>query len=326
MEYFVTGATGFIGTRLVERLVADGHDVIALTRSFGNADHLPDAARIVEGDILEPETLREPMTGVDGVFHMAAWYEVGPGPWAAERAERINVEGTRNVLELVGELDVPKAVYTSSVVVNGDTDGAVVDESYRHDGPFGSVYEETKWRAHYEVVEPMLADGLPVVVVMPGVVYGPGADGPLRNGLFVPYLRGELPMIPRTTGYAFEHVDDTVDSHVRAMAHGEPGEEYVVCGHNTTVTDLLALCEGITGISPPRSIPAAPLGVLSRLVALVEPTVKPPEDFRSESLRALAVTYYGDNAKARRDLGIEHRPLEAGLREYLQWERDQQGL
>jgi hypothetical protein len=101
MRYFVTGATGLVGTHVVEQLVANGHDVITLTRSRSNANHLPEAVTVVEGDITNKESLREPMTGVDGVFHIAAWFFVGPGPRNVERAERINVEGTHNVLELI---------------------------------------------------------------------------------------------------------------------------------------------------------------------------------------------------------------------------------
>lgn len=72
MEYFVTGATGLIGTHVVDRLVDDGHDVVALTRSRSNATHLPDAVTVVEGDITENGSLRKSMTDVDGVFHIAA--------------------------------------------------------------------------------------------------------------------------------------------------------------------------------------------------------------------------------------------------------------
>jgi len=140
MEYFVTGATGFIGTKLVEQLVDDGHDVTALTRSRSNASHLPDDVTVVEGDITDKESMREPMAGADRLFHVAAWFFIGPGSRERETAQRINVEGTRNVLELMNELDIPKGVYTSTVGVYGNTDGEIVDESYRPDKPGLCVY------------------------------------------------------------------------------------------------------------------------------------------------------------------------------------------
>lgn len=107
MEYFVTGATGLIGTHLVIELTNQGHDVIALTRSRSNASHLPDDVTVVEGDITEKESMRQSMDGTDGVFHIAAWFYVGPGPREAQKAKRINVEGTRNVLDLMDELHIP---------------------------------------------------------------------------------------------------------------------------------------------------------------------------------------------------------------------------
>jgi len=116
MEYFATGGTGFIGTNVVEQLVDEGHDVITATRSRSNANHLPDEVEVVEADITNKESLREPMRSVDGVFHMAAWFYSGPGPQNRETARRINAEGARNVFELIDEPDIPKGVYTSTIL------------------------------------------------------------------------------------------------------------------------------------------------------------------------------------------------------------------
>ncbi len=88
--------------------------------------------------------------------------------------ERIHVQGTRNVLELMRELDIPRGVYTSTLAVFSDTKGRLVDETYRHNGPWLSLYDRTKWLAHYRVAEPMIRQGLPLVIVQPGLVYGPG--------------------------------------------------------------------------------------------------------------------------------------------------------
>ena len=155
MKYFVTGATGFIGGRLTEQLINEGHEVVALCvprrrRSIWQQWGFT----LAEGDITEKDTMRDPMRGVDGVFHMAAWYKVGV---ESELAEKINVDGTRNVLELMRELDIPKGVYTSTVGVFSDTDGVLADESYYFDPTredFLSEYERTKWQAHYEVAQP----------------------------------------------------------------------------------------------------------------------------------------------------------------------------
>ncbi len=326
MEYFVTGATGLIGSHVVCALVDEGHDVIALTRSRTNADHLPDEITVVEGDVTAKETFREAMTGVDGVFHIAAWVRIGPGPRNVETARQVNVEGTRNVLELLEELSIPKGIYTSSVGIYGDPGAEPINESYRSTRPLPSVYHRTKWRAHYEVVKPMMEDGLPVVAVQPAGVFGRWANpsGPVR-GAFRDYLQGDLPAIPRGFTRPWEHAADTARSHILAMDRGDPGEEYIIArGTSHTIVDVLELAERITGVSVPRTVNPAVLGALSRIMAVAERVVTPPEALQAERLRVLAGTnVLVDNSKAKQELGIDHRPLEEGLREYLEWEMAQ---
>src|SRR5690242_13065569 len=100
MMYFVTGATGFLGGEIVRQLRAAGHDVIALVRTPSKAGALRElGVTLAEGDIIEKESMRAPMTGVDGVYHAAAWYKVGARD--SSMAENINIGGTRNVLELM---------------------------------------------------------------------------------------------------------------------------------------------------------------------------------------------------------------------------------
>lgn len=318
MRYFLTGGTGFVGGHLAEQLVEGGHEVVALARTPAAADHLHrlDGVSVVEGDVTDPETMRDPMTGVDGVFHVAGWYRVGvddPTP-----GERVNVDGTRNVLELVAELDVPKAVYTSTLAVNSDTEGQVVDESYRYRGPHLSAYDRTKWEAHYDVVEPMVEDGVPVVTVMPGLVYGPGDTSDMRR-LWEQYLAGDLPVIPRETAYTWGHVDDIAQGHVLAMESGNPGESYIVGGQPATLVEAFEIAERVTGIPSPRAVSPAWFALASRVTGLLGQVLDLPPDYHPEALRVLAgATYLGDNSKARRELGLEHRPLADGLTETLE--------
>jgi len=329
MEHFVTGGTGFIGSHLVERLVADGHRVTVLTRSRSNAADLPDDVTVVEGDITDKESMREGMEGVDGVFHLAAWFQIGPGPWNEAKAERINVEGTRNVLALMDELDVPKGVYASTVGAYGNTGGETVDETYRSPNDFPSVYQETKWRAHYEVAEPMIDDGLPLVITTLGAIYGPRDKdyGGTPRTAFVDYLNGDLPMLPDDFVLSFDYVEDTARMLHKAMAEGEPGEEYIVASEPRNLVEVFEVAERLTGIEGPRTVPSTLLRWLSHPMAAVEQFTRSPEGLRSEMLRFFdSGAVLVDNSKAQRELGIRHRPLEDGVREYLDWELEQQGM
>lgn len=329
MRYFVTGGTGFIGTHLVERLIDDGHEVTVLTRDKANATHLPNSVSVAEGDVTQKVSMREGMEGVDGVFHLAAWFQVGAGPWNTEKAEQINVEGTRNVLELMDELDVPKGVYVSTVGVYGNTDGEMVDETYRSPNSFSSVYQRTKWRAHYEVAEPMMDDGLPLVIATLGAIYGPGdkAYGGTPRTAFQGHLQQELPMLPSDFTLPWDYVDDTAANIQRAMEKGTPGEEYIIASESRSVPDVLSIVEELTGIPAPRAVPGTIFYWLSRVVAVAELVTRPPEGFESELLAFFSSGgVFVDNSKAIRELNIEHRPLEEGLREYLAWELEQLGM
>lgn len=314
MEYFVTGATGFIGGHVARQLLDEGHDVVALARTPSSAGDLEAAgATVVEGDITEKETLQAPMEGVDGVFHIAGWYDVGAED--PSLGERINVEGTRNVLEVMDELDVPKGVYTSTLAVNSDTNGVAVDEDYRYAGPHLTAYDRTKWQAHYEVAEPMVEDGLPLVTVMPGLVYGPG-DTSVFGDALRDYLRGDLPMIPREVAYSPGHVEDIARAHIQAMEHGRAGEEYIIGGEPTTLVDLFDIVGDCAVRDPPRAVSPALFSALAPIADVLERVVSLPKDYRAESLRVLSgVTYIGDNSKAKTELGLEHRPLREGLEE-----------
>jgi len=304
MEYFVTGATGFIGGRLVRRLREAGHGVVAVVRNPAKAGDLARlGVKVHKGDITDKESMRGPMAGVDGVFHLAAWYKVGERDKSP--AMPINVDGTRNVLDLMQELGVPKGVYTSTLAVFGDTKGQAVDESYRHDGPWLSEYDRTKWIAHYEVAEPMMRKGLPLVIVQPGVTYGPG-DPSAMGSTLREFLQRRMRGVPKRSAYCWGHVEDTAAGHVLAMERGRAGESYIIAGEPRTLTETIDVAERITGIPAPRFRPSP--GFLRFLAAVT----------RSEILRVGAgATYLGSHAKATRELGLHHRPLEEGLRETL---------
>ena len=326
MRYFVTGATGFIGGHVARQLIAAGHEVVTPARTPSRAQDLAElGVEVHPGDITDRESLRVPMTGADGVFHIAAWYKIG----ARDRsmAERINVDGTRNVLEMMRDLGIAKGVYTSTLAVFSDTHGQVPDETYRHNGPWLTEYDRTKWKAHYEVALPMIQAGLPLVIVQPGLVYGSGDTSAIHD-TFVLYLKRRLPMAPQKTAFCWGYVDDTARGHLLAMEGGKLGETYIIAGPPHTLIEALALAERITGIPAPRLHPSSAL--MKLMAALTAPfgAVLPlPPVFTAESMRTTAgVTYLGSNAKAKRELGFTVRPLEEGLRETLRAEMQTLGI
>ncbi len=319
MRYFVTGGTGFIGGHLIRQLRADGHEVVALVRTPSAALELEElGVELVRGDILDAASLRHPMAGADCVFHLAAWYRVGARDRAI--AEAINVDGTRNVLAAAGAAGVSRIVYTSTIAIFGDTGGRRVDESYRHDGPWLSEYERTKWVAHYEVALPMIADGLPLVIVQPGYVYGPD-DHSNVGDVLRDYLRRRLPVTP-VQGGCWAHVSDVARGHIQAMERGQNGASYIMGGECHMWPEVLDLAAELTGIRAPRiRLPALAARAFSGLMRPISAVLPVPQMFHPETLRlAAGVTYWADDARARRELGWNPRPLREGLATTLEAE------
>jgi len=321
MFFFLTGATGFVGGALARQLVSGGHRVRALVRDPGTAQPL--AALGIElhaGDITDKDSMRAPMTGVDGVFHVAGWYKVGLGLRERARAAAVNVDGTRHVLELMRELGIPKGVYTSTLAVNSDTHGQVVDETYRFTGRHISTYDQTKAEAH-KIAEAFIAQGLPLVIVQPGAIYGPGDTSSIRM-LLIRYLQRKLPAIPARSAYCWAHVDDVARGHALAMERGQPGRNYFLAGPVHTIVEALAMAESITRVPAPRvHVPPVVFRAASTFVSFFDHLVSLPPEYTSEGLRVVGgVTYLGRAARAQKELGWRARPLRDGLMETLRHE------
>lgn len=318
-KYFVTGATGFIGGEIVKQLIGRGHKVVALVRSPGRAAMLKAlGVEMHAGDITDRETLKVPMTGVDGVFHVAAWYKVGV---REPLADQINVDGTRNVLQCMRALEIPRGVYTSTVAVFSDTRGALPDETYRYDGNHLSEYDRTKWIAHYRVAVPKMQEGLPLSIVMPGLVYGPGDTSGMRTAL-VDLLRGRLPMTPAKTAFCWGHIEDTARGHILAMEKGRPGETYIIAGPRHTFEYAFDLAASIAKVRAPLLHPGPhAMRAMAAASSVAGRFVKLPPAFTPEALRVLAgTTYLGSSEKAVRELGFTARPLEEGMAQTLEHE------
>lgn len=318
MKYFLTGATGFVGGCLARQLRDAGHEVVALARNPEKANSLRQiGVTVVQGDVTDKESMRAPMQGCDGVYHVAGWYKLGvkdksPG-------QQINVNGTRNVLELMKELNIPKGVYTSTLAINSDTHGAMPDESFHFSGKHISEYDRTKAAAH-EVADAFIREGLPLVIVMPGLIYGPGGTSMSDEALRL-YLKKKLPLIPSRAAYCWAHVDDVVRGHILAMEKAKPGSTYIIAGPAHKLTEAFALAKKITGIRKPLTVPPFMLKITAAFSWLAERLFTLPEMYSSEALRVQAgVTYLGDNSKARNELGYDPRPLEQGLRQTLEYE------
>lgn len=314
----LTGATGFVGGGLARRLLRDGHEVVALVRAPDRAYALAaEGAHLAQGDVCDTSAVRSALEGADGLFHVAGWYRLGSRH--PEEGRRVNVEGTRCVLSAATEAGTPRVVHTSTLAVNGDTRGRVVDETYRFTGQHLSAYDETKAEAH-RVAEEMAAAGLPVVIVMPGLVYGPG-DTSQAGSLLRRVIRGGRPVVSSGGRVCWGHVDDVADGHVRALERGAPGESYMLAGPPATIADGLRLAASIAGTPGPLVIPTAPVRMGATLSGVLSRAVPVPAIVAEETQRSSLATYLGSPDRAERELGWACRTLRDGLTETVAAER-----
>ena len=310
MRYALTGATGFLGGALARALLAAGHDVAALVRDPGRAAELAGrGALLVPGDLHDQPALRSLLDGADGFFHVAGWFKLGDAH--PEEATRTNVAGTRTALQVALDAGVPRVVYTSTLAVNSDTGGAVVDETYRFSGSYESVYSRTKAQAH-EVARQLAAAGAPVVTVMPGLIYGPGDASPTGR-IVSQAIRGRRPLAPAGGGVCWGYVDDVVAGHVLAMERGRPGEDYMLAGPRLPLVDGLRRAAALAGVPGPVAVPAAAVRGAAALSAALSRVVPVRGLYAAETLRSSLATYYGSSAKAQAELGWAARPLDEGL-------------
>ena len=312
----ITGGAGFIGRAVVERLGDRGDEIIALVRDPASAGHLQrSGVTLVQSDLGEPDTLRTTMAGASAVIHAAGSYRVGIARWERPAMWAANVEVTERVLDAAIDAGAPRIVYVSTINVFGNTRGEVVDETYRRnlDDGFLSWYDETKFRAH-EAAEARIAAGAPIVIVQPGLVYGPHDHSVAGQQLALAHA-GRLPYIGLPeTGMAWVHVRDLADGIVAALDRGRIGEAYVLAGECLRFDDSIRIAARVGGHRPPRF--ALPAG-LARLMAPINDAIGGFRGMPSnvaETIRASAgVTYWASHDKASRELGFLSRTLEQGV-------------
>ncbi len=320
MKAVVTGATGFVGSAVVRRLLRDDHHVRVLARPGSDRRNLQGLdVQVVEGDLTDAASLARLCEGCDALFHVAADYRL----WAPEPDQlyKTNVEGTRSLLEAAGQAGVPRIVYTSSVATLGiPADGRPGEE----DSPVSLTdmvghYKRSKFLAE-ALVRDYAAKGLPVVIVNPSTPVGPRDIKPTPTGRMLrDAVAGRLPAFV-DTGLNIVHVDDVADGHWLAFQRGVIGERYILGGTNLSLRELLTEIADIVGAAPPRwRLPhAAVMPVAYMAEAWARISGKPPIA-TVEEVRMSKKRMFFSSAKAARELGYAAGPARLALEDAVAW-------
>jgi dihydroflavonol-4-reductase len=322
MNVLVTGGTGFLGSNLVAHLAGRGHTVRVLKRPASSSSLLDDfPIEVAPGDVTDLESLIAAARGVEGIYHVAA--EVSYWRRRREAMYRVNVGGTRNVIEAAVRSGVRRVIHTSSIATIGyHEDGKPIDENTPWNwGPAGIDYFETKHRAEAEAMKGV-ARGVEVVAVNPALIFGP-RDATWNAGRVFKMARARgMQMFPEGAA-AMCDADDVCAAHIEAMTRGRSGERYILAGETVRYIDMFRMAADVMGVRPrvmtvPYALAAAAAwaayGV--SLVTNKEPMLTP------EMLRVANGTYRYDSSKAIRELDYAQTPLRVSLEKAYRWYRD----
>lgn len=319
MNVLITGGTGFIGANLAAMLVERGHRVRVLRRASSSLvalEGLP--VQHVIGDVLDPTSVERAVEGCDLVFHVAALASY----WRAKREQvyRINVTGTRIVMEACLRMGVPRVVHTSSVAAIGIPQPGTLGNE---ETPFDSLsttfaYADSKHKAE-EVVLSAVAQGLQAVIVNPATVIGAGDHYMVSGSMIVEFVRGRMAALP-PGGMCVVDVAAVVQGHIAAAERGRSGERYILGGENLSHRQIAEIIAAVAGRSAPRLVlPRWLLPPAAFVVDALNRVIPWPPIISGEQIRLSGVDFFFDSSKAVRELGYPMLPFHGAVEQAYRW-------
>ncbi|MEJ2723085.1 MAG: SDR family oxidoreductase [Deltaproteobacteria bacterium] len=329
MKSFVTGSTGMVGSNLVHLLVEKGYEVRALVRSEKKGremlGHL-ERVRLIIGDMENVEAFAGELSECHVLFHTAAYFReyYGPGEHE-EKLQRINVEGTMELLKEAERQRVEKVIYVSTAgVVGSEPDGSPANESTPPGkGSYENLYFRSKLEAEKEIDTFLKNHTLPVVLILPAVIMGPRNAGPTPSGRFLlDYMNRRIPAIVKG-GMPLVDARDVAFAMMEAVEKGRSGERHILGGNFIEMEELLKMMEEITGIPGPRwRIPNFLAGALAHLAVLQSRLRGKSPPITPKSVKMTLAKMRLDSTKAVRELGVEFRAPKETLIDTVEWFRE----
>lgn len=315
---FVTGASGFVGSNLARELHNQGWRVHVLVRRTSSLEDISDLPVTMHyGDIVNSESVNAAMpSGVDAVFHVAASTNIWSGN--NDEQDRINIGGTRDVIDAAVKANASRFIYTSSFVTWGLQDVTITEHSPRSNANDWINYIRTKYVAETMVKEAARSGRLDTVILNPAFILGPG-DRRNLSRIFNLVHRGKLPGVPPGGG-PFADVREVVKAHIQAFHKGETGEMYLLGGEIESLLEVIRIAGEILG--KPTPVKATPTWILlamarfSSAISLIsrrEPAITP------ESAAMITRTLVCDSSRARRELGYRFTPVRQLIRDTIDW-------
>jgi len=319
MLTLLTGATGLLGANLAHLLCKRGDRVRALVRGASDRRGLRGLPlEEVEGDVLDPSSLDRAMAGVGRAYHCAGVVRFDAG--SAELVRRVNVDGTRNVVEAARRSGVARVLCVSSAAaVRQGSLSEPGTEERMPEGPPRSPYHESKVAGEAAAREAG-AGRVEVVTANPSLLLGAYDARPSTGALLLAVARGVIAGYPAGGTNAVNAQDAALGLSL-VMERGRPGERYLLGGENLTFKELLTVAAEEAGVAPPRvPVPDLALAVAEKVAAAAFslPGLR-GLDPGAGALRGLAHPSYVSSMKATRELGYRPRTVRLGIRDALRW-------
>ncbi len=318
---FVTGATGFLGSHVARQLVEDeGMLVRALARPTSRLDPIADLdLDVIHGDLDDVAALERGMRGADWVFHVAASVNMWRRRWTD--SYRINVQGTRNMVDAALKCGVKRFIYTSSVSTIGKPPPGVeeVDETstYNMEG-LAMTYPHTKYLGELEVEEG-IRRGLFACITHPTNILGPGDINVNIGTYLMEAKKGTLVVAPDMYSNCCD-VRDVARGHILAAKKGKNGGHYILNGETVTTREFFTQCAELTGGRKPLfTAPPKVLPLVGRVLDAVSEFTGEPPVLSTEMALQSTFKFKVNSDKARHELGYTTRPFKESLRDTYQW-------
>ncbi len=320
LRAFVTGASGFVGMNLVQKLVEENWQVTALVRSSSPLEDIQNLGiDLREGDITDAASVLSAMpAGVDCVFHVAASTNI----WSPnnEMQTRTNIDGTRNVLEAAISSGAKRFVHTSSFIVWGFGDGVLTEDCPRLENADWINYVRTKQEAEQIVKAAVAQNRLDAVIVNPAHILGPG-DRHNWSKVIRLVNDNKLPGVPPGGG-AFSDVREVAQAHIQAYHHGRKGHNYILGGEDTMFMDVVKITGQILNKKvPARATPAWLMKLIARVFAAVAAVTGKEPDLTPEAAAMITRHIECDSSKAVSELNYRFTPVRQLLEDTCQWMR-----
>ncbi|WP_026714832.1 NAD-dependent epimerase/dehydratase family protein [Flavobacterium daejeonense] len=321
MKILITGATGQIGHKLALTLAERNNEIHILVRN-PKSPNIPvhRNIRVFQGDITDVSSISNAIQNCHQVYHTAALVKIFDSD--ATQFYKINVEGTKNLLEKSLEFGIQKFLFTSSCSVIGPSEGKSLTENHSRTTPFICDYDSTKYEAE-NLVKKYASEGLHAVIVSPSKIYGYSCTETksiTMNTVIHNFLNGKLTFIPKPShliaNYCF--IDDVIEGHILALNKGQSGENYILGGENISYKDFFNTVKNVSGAKTKViEIPKTLLKIVSVMQWIRFYTTQKEPFVTNKSIQQIFCNKLFSSNKAIQFLGYKITPFEEALKQTI---------